>query len=1599
MGAGESVQRGNLDPEPLLKDAREYVSLGYWLQAKKTFLQALNAAKVRDGEDCITEGRILALIGDMCLRQRNFSEAMDAFQKAQDIFDRCRKRKDGEKPTIDEYKQVMNNLAFSQYNTAQSKSKDSKEFKELNQSALNKWKIVAQMRVGGKPDANIAETLTLMSCIHMQQNNLKEARKLLTKTGEIQLKQGVPRTATRRLYKSVTSAMLFTNAAVLIQRKMRRKLKWIRFRRLQQLQREMVEEEEYAFRDTMYTFEDDCSEAWIILFFNCTSYVWQHDTKRIEIIREMLVQIVQKQDVIIEEIFDEEEAIRGEMFKNFFKQQKWIEDAPQRHARELENVFRREANERESLQELQADGFAQIAEAMKEGEAAAKQAEVDRIRRIVGQCEKEEEATRDDWRDDESVQWNKLWKDYMAGKMKILGERIAKMEAQRQDIIKQEEDARRKVHPDEVDERSELVRMEEEERRRLKAWLEARNRAIKEISREEEEGRRHLRNRWKDVSTPWEQMFADGLAAAKAKEEARVAEERRRLVAAISKVERDEAKDRATIQGELDEAYQKLLAQHKKDYAEALKAEEVGNKRRAVQARRAEHDAKKAENAADKEMAKAELQRKKEEERKESALLRLKSSMHIEMKRAGRRGDIEEETETDSDQENLPVEANGEDVVEATVVDPDGSQRLVLKRVRKALKISDDERARLKKHFDAVDTNGSGDVDRDEFGVFYNTVMKEKLGKKDLDELFDRLDADGGGSLSFDEFVRVFKTMQQLEQAKANKDFAAVGRVKALEARMARKAALVRERKAELKKEEETPLHGLFVLSDDPAYRALAKQLERWLQEDPVANADEITRVSDELANRAAYLGTLTPAEQQAIHEAAEKRALDGTDDEPSRPFRFTDDGIYRGLLAQVAELLTDEPQHHGRELADLTDRLKKRAQELMKLSDAQKAQMAKEGEAMDVALLEGGIDPVTMQPLATSVAPEGNPALVHDDPYKGLMQEYQEALAAGEDPAALAELREELAQRAKHLQDPTMADLPEAVKRKAAAKREPKTARIVGAASHNLLGAEGFILTDDPAYSALFDKHQELLRTDPKGNKPLAEAMEDKMRKLAKELATLPEDELQRKCAARREQRAADVAKGVDPVTGVAFAELGAKPMGDLRDDPECRKLLDRIADLASTDPDQHRAALADLRDTLAEKAAKAKPLDPRETAKDARANAATRVGDALEEAGEELVRGPAIRVATDSEGYSKAAAALMRELDRPDVAAHGDRVNALFDELLAKTGPTMNLPAGDTARRRANNRAATLAQGIDPATGTPLGAGAEQRKAEESGSNSSNGTWKPTDDGRYRGLYRELQAAIEAGVTEPARDVLPELVKRARQIERLDSEELSALAGIGAGSAAAASRWQVREGLLGREHGGILGPSHFLLTDDDQYRALHAELRELVATNPRGNARLIEQQEAKLRERAVALRAVPAETKERLAYARMTRHADQVSQGIDPFTQQDVRKADTRGAKDFKLSDDVEYREKLDDYMDRLALDPSENAPARGALLSAMEEMAKAWATRKAGREKEKAQELALEASKAHDAKRRHVRVVNTLRHNSDHIVFRRLGAIAPR
>ena len=67
-----------------------------------------------------------------------------------------------------------------------------------------------------------------------------------------------------------------------------------------------------------------------------------------------------------------------------------------------------------------------------------------------------------------------------------------------------------------------------------------------------------------------------------------------------------------------------------------------------------------------------------------------------------------------------------------------------------------EEIAMLRKEFDKIDIDGSGDISRDEFSRFYNSVMGTDLSPRELEEYFDRLDADGNGTLSFEEFLKVY---------------------------------------------------------------------------------------------------------------------------------------------------------------------------------------------------------------------------------------------------------------------------------------------------------------------------------------------------------------------------------------------------------------------------------------------------------------------------------------------------------------------------------------------------------------------------------------------------------------------------------------------------------------------------------------------------------------------------------------------------------------------------------------------------------------------------------------------------------------------------
>ena len=78
--------------------------------------------------------------------------------------------------------------------------------------------------------------------------------------------------------------------------------------------------------------------------------------------------------------------------------------------------------------------------------------------------------------------------------------------------------------------------------------------------------------------------------------------------------------------------------------------------------------------------------------------------------------------------------------------------------------LTPEEIAMLRREFDKIDKDGSGDISREEFSTFYNAVMGVSLTPRELEEYFDKLDADGNGVLSFDEFVKVYVPQKQAKR-------------------------------------------------------------------------------------------------------------------------------------------------------------------------------------------------------------------------------------------------------------------------------------------------------------------------------------------------------------------------------------------------------------------------------------------------------------------------------------------------------------------------------------------------------------------------------------------------------------------------------------------------------------------------------------------------------------------------------------------------------------------------------------------------------------------------------------------------------------------
>eukprot|EP00658_Telonema_sp_P-2_P003389 TRINITY_DN1124_c0_g1_i5.p1 TRINITY_DN1124_c0_g1~~TRINITY_DN1124_c0_g1_i5.p1 ORF type:complete len:676 (+),score=160.36 TRINITY_DN1124_c0_g1_i5:389-2416(+) len=72
---------------------------------------------------------------------------------------------------------------------------------------------------------------------------------------------------------------------------------------------------------------------------------------------------------------------------------------------------------------------------------------------------------------------------------------------------------------------------------------------------------------------------------------------------------------------------------------------------------------------------------------------------------------------------------------------------------------SEGDLQKLRSHFELIDVDGSGHIDKTEFVNFFQDIVGTTFSKKDIVLVFEKLDADNTASLDFEEFVKVYRLM------------------------------------------------------------------------------------------------------------------------------------------------------------------------------------------------------------------------------------------------------------------------------------------------------------------------------------------------------------------------------------------------------------------------------------------------------------------------------------------------------------------------------------------------------------------------------------------------------------------------------------------------------------------------------------------------------------------------------------------------------------------------------------------------------------------------------------------------------------------------
>lgn len=593
--------------------------------------------------------------------------------------------------------------------------------------------------------------------------------------------------------------------------------------------------------------------------------------------------------------------------------------------------------------------------------------------------------------------------------------------------------------------------------------------------------------------------------------------------------------------------------------------------------------------------------------------------------------------------------------------------------------------------------------------------------------------------------------------------------------------------------------------------------------------------------------------------------------------FENCDDIPFNELYLQCRELVADGAAKNAKSVRELRSKMKDRALEIAQsMDDDMRQQLALNRIQRRAEMIAAGRDPDSGRTFKELCDPD-RPFRFDDDPTcRQLMDDYRKLVNVPNPDARLLKDLEKLAVEIEKRQE-ALANLSEEARRRLVREEAKRNAdRFRQYLSDEDPFERAFTCSDDPEFKKLQQCVMEKLRNGVRQNAIDIEQLQEQMIERAQQLRTIPPYQRQQMADQARQERARQLANGIDPETGKSFDELCSPNRAfEYTDDPVYKALSDEYKH-HSENPVSNKDTLEALLQQMKLRSKVLDHLSPEEKAALVRQTAArnaARLRAQFDWGGDPL--GPASVFLSSDDSEYRAMMDTVNKYLREDPHGRAQDIQLLqlemrlrADELAKRTSRSKK---DEMIAQRRKDRLAQILDGVDPFTGRRFADLVDDKRAFEL-----------DDDPKYRALHNELDFLChDNAVVHESRiaELQTAMANRAFALSKVKEQDKMHMVKDSAASNADRIRRMMN-------YLGVGGPNQFLLTDDPEYGALQRQLMELLASGKATPEQIAALQE-RLRQRAAQLALLNQKEKNAMMLLRQQNNTRLHKQyGRDPFT-----------------------------------------------------------------------------------------------------------------